>query len=373
MRGLLDSARMSPAPADARIAGRRAAALRGAGLVALALVSFETVAAGLRALTPLPEEFGLRAKFDWFAEHKDEFDVLFLGSSRVFRGIDPRIVDAELAAEGVPLRTFNFGVGGLRRFEACYVMHRLLELGPARLSTVVVEAEPWEPSTEFLMNTWSSRMVAWHDLEHTRLALVSVMAEDAPLAARIRKGWTHVQLFAMRLHVMGQGSRIVLDLLGRSRDPWNRSMSADEIARAAGYQAYEEIADAPVNAWQEAIAKDAEWPAKVMGHVARENDAAPDLARYNFAALRAQVGAIRAAGAEWIALSMPGNEGGPDDAALHARGDVPRYLDFNRPGRYPEYWTPQARFDDLHLSRSGAQEFSRALAQALVPLLRADH
>src|SRR5262245_19965519 len=86
-------------------------------LCAIAVVSFGIVAIGLRQLVPWPEEYGLRAKYDWYRDHKDEFDGVFIGSSRVFRGFDPLVVDGELATRGVPARTFNLGVGGMVTFE----------------------------------------------------------------------------------------------------------------------------------------------------------------------------------------------------------------------------------------------------------------
>jgi hypothetical protein len=357
-------------PDVARASSRSATFLRRAGLVALALAAFEVTAALLRARTPWPEEYGLRAKCEYFAEHRDEFDLVFLGSSRFFRGIDPRVVDAELAARGLTVRSFNFGLGGMRRFEGCFVLDRALELRPARLRWVVVEGEPWDASADFLGNTWSSRVVMWHDWEHTRLALQSVALEPAPLAQRLSTGWTHLQLCAMRFQNMGQGQRIALDLLGRSYDPWGRGLSAADVERAAGYQAYEEIAGDARNVWQEQLAARPEHAREIMDGIVAQNAAPPRLERVNLAALRAQQAAIRAAGARMIVVTMPASRGSPDEAALHARGDVPVLIELNRPDRDPRWWSAEARFDDLHLSRTGAVALSRALATALEPHLR---
>ena len=45
----------------------------------------------------------LREKFAWFAAHADEYDTLFIGTSRVYRGIKPSVFDELTAAAGCAL------------------------------------------------------------------------------------------------------------------------------------------------------------------------------------------------------------------------------------------------------------------------------
>lgn len=348
---------------------------RGAALVLLGAGAFGATAAALRAITPWPEEYGLRPKRDWFVARKDEFDILFLGTSRTFRGIDPRIVDAELERAGVvgehgPLRSFNFGVGGMLRFESDYVLSEILAEEPARLRVVVMEGEPWDPTTDFLKNTWSSRSVFWHDVERTRLALHSVALMDLSFADRWERSWIHLQLCGMKLFDMGQGSRIVADLLGESRDPFQRSLTHEQISVAAGYQPYEDFIPPGPTTWEAMLANDPTRGVAIQDRVRGGNERAPDLARYNLAALEAQEARVRAAGATFVVLLNPGDQGAPEEEALARRGDVEHLLDFNRPDLYPEYWAPDARIDDFHLSRGGAERLSRAVAAELARILR---
>jgi hypothetical protein len=80
----------------------------------------------------MPSHFDLDEKLRYFTEHKDEFDLLFVGSSATFRNYVPRVVDAELAAEGLEITSFNFGVVGFRSFETDFMVKWILAQHPAR-------------------------------------------------------------------------------------------------------------------------------------------------------------------------------------------------------------------------------------------------
>jgi hypothetical protein len=350
---------------------------RGIVLTLLGLGAFEAVAAAIRAATPWPEEYGLRAKHEWLRAHRDEFDVLFVGTSRTFRGIDPRIVDAELARLGVagpsgPLRSFNFGIGGMLRFESDFVVDALLAEAPQRLRVVVVEGDPWEPTTDFLRNTWSSRTVYWHDVERTRLAVHSAFLLERPWLDRAGVAWTHLQQFGMKLHNLGQGTRVVSSFLGTSRDPFQRSLTPEQIGVAAGYQPYEDFTAPGPTTWQQSIAANPAYADWIRERVRAQNSAEPRLDLYNRAAVAAQRKRIETHGSQFFVLLTPGDTGGSEERALAQRGESGHLLDFNRPDLDAAYWAPEARIDDLHLSRTGAERLSRAVAQELARALSAE-
>jgi hypothetical protein len=73
--------------------------------IALCVASFLLVASGVHSLRPWPSEYGLRAKFEYFAEHKDEFDAVFVGSSVTAYGVIPGTFDAVMRERGRPMRS----------------------------------------------------------------------------------------------------------------------------------------------------------------------------------------------------------------------------------------------------------------------------
>ena len=83
------------------------------GLCALSLLAFGASGEVFRRLLPWPDEAGLATKLDDYLTRAEQYDVLFLGSSRVARGIVPAVVDEVLAGSGHALRSYNLGVDAI--------------------------------------------------------------------------------------------------------------------------------------------------------------------------------------------------------------------------------------------------------------------
>lgn len=333
-----------------------------AALCLLSVAAFACVCALLRPLVPWPEDFGLRAKFEYFRAHKDEFDLLLVGSSRVFRSFDPEILDAELLCRGLPLRSFNLGVGGMGAFEMDHTLKAALALRPARLRYALVEGGPWVHDEYFLGDPLSQRIVFWHSVEETQLAVRSVWLGDGSFGDKLMQSCTHVELCARRLVNLTQGPRVVAAWLGTGRDPYDRTLTREELEHGRGHQALEEIAARLPSLSRDRLLRD---PARFAARVARipeENAREVPLQHYNLAALRAQQRAAQAAGVTLMLVAPPGSAGEPERSALQRAGLVSSLLDLNRPEQYPELFRIDHRWDEQHLNRAGAEAASRILA-----------
>jgi hypothetical protein len=85
----------------------------------------------------------------------------------------PEVFDAEMAAAGQPVRSFNVGVDGMRPPEDTYLLEQVLALRTKRLRFVIVECNPIRfKQREDDRNTL--RAVYWHDW--TRLATIARIA-----------------------------------------------------------------------------------------------------------------------------------------------------------------------------------------------------
>src|SRR5207245_5026117 len=101
---------------------------------------FLITCAGLHAILPFPEiDGGVSQKFRFFAAHKDEFDTLFIGSSRIYFQISPAIFDRATRESGLPTHSFNFGIGGMYLPETGYLLEQMLKLKPLKLRWVFSE------------------------------------------------------------------------------------------------------------------------------------------------------------------------------------------------------------------------------------------
>ena len=102
----------------------------------------------------------------FFQQHRDDFDTVFIGSSRFRHQISPAIFDRTMREAGLPTRTFNFGINGMVPPEDGYVLERLLGARPRHLKWVFIELEELQtkrvPEAE-----GTRRSLYWHDLKRT--------------------------------------------------------------------------------------------------------------------------------------------------------------------------------------------------------------
>ncbi|MEY2584424.1 MAG: hypothetical protein QOD80_450, partial [Verrucomicrobiota bacterium] len=61
--------------------------------VGIALAAFIATSAVIHSLLPPIIPKGVAAKLEFFAQHKDEFDTLFVGTSSIYYSISPEIFD----------------------------------------------------------------------------------------------------------------------------------------------------------------------------------------------------------------------------------------------------------------------------------------
>jgi hypothetical protein len=330
-----------------------------------ALAAFVAAAVALSLCAPWPEEYGYAAKLAYFERHKDEFDVVYFGSSRVFRAIDPRVVDAELASAGIPCRSFNLAVGGMGAFETDFLLQRIAEMKPARLRWVIFEGLAFDPTFIRTENTHAARTVFWHSPAETKYALQATSRLDTSWFDKLRLCVTHVQLLLWKYANYGSGQSFVGAVTGESRDPFGRAMTEEQLADGRGYQALENLSDKDDAALRANLLANRKAIEEQIAHMTAARSERPDLADYDLDALREQYRAVQSMNARLVYLLFPAVHAPQDVLALHERGDIPLLFDFYQPERYPKLFDLELYFDAGHLNREGAVEFSRVLAEAL--------
>ncbi|MEM7306008.1 MAG: hypothetical protein AAF682_05025 [Planctomycetota bacterium] len=340
--------------------GRALSALLYAALVA---VGFFGVSAAIRPLVPWPSEYGLRDKFEHFEEHCDEYDLLFLGSSRLWRSIIPPRFDEEMALRGVELRSFNFGVGGMRVWEMDYVLHRVLELQPKKLKWIVIEGGDWDPDFPSVQNTFASRSVFWHNLAETRKAIGASFTADEGLGERLRLALIHAQLFLWKTANYGQGRIIVRDVRGIRAGDFGREREEGYFVQDQGFQTQDTLVHPNFRRNLETYKHD-------VSGIDAANAAEVDLDHVYAGAIERQYEAAAELGIELICIIPPGIEGAPVRLRLHEEGVIPTLFDFNQPKLYPDLFRVQARFSPDHLNLNGARELTHVLAKTFSRHLR---
>ena len=83
----------------------------------LALAGFAGTASLVRAWVPLPSRGAISDKLEYFFEHGGEYDAVLFGTSRIVGGVDPLVLESELARFGIELKVFNLGLPAVGAYE----------------------------------------------------------------------------------------------------------------------------------------------------------------------------------------------------------------------------------------------------------------
>ncbi|MBB3062346.1 hypothetical protein [Microbulbifer rhizosphaerae] len=117
--------------------------------------------------------------------------VMFFGSSRVEAGFSPRQFDREMAARGLPVKSFNFGFGGLNPLFQDTLSRRIreqFERDERRLKIALIEFNPFQATV--------TRRNRAREAEETMQAILGTPQEFFPVL--IRDPERGVRLFNIR-------------------------------------------------------------------------------------------------------------------------------------------------------------------------------
>lgn len=360
-------------PAPQKLTSRETVirALTNTGIGAAAFI---ITCVGLRVVLPFPEiDGGVSQKFRFFAAHKDEFDTLFIGSSRVYFQISPAIFDRVTRESGMPTHSFNFGIGGMYLPETAYLLEQILNLKPRNLRWVFIEYDElqtkWSPE-----NQTSRRALYWADWKRVSLLLRKLTdAGTDPLwlpspeklrnivlrqkeekntrslltfyAGQFEKNYTNV----------ARATDVVQSFLGRDtkeRRVRYLGVASDGYVTRPNRMSPEQVAD-----YERGLAA-----------AMAQTDAHP-LSPYAVEAYRQCAQEVRKIGAMTIFLITPSTT--QINVATENNGLTSVVMAFNNPRTYPNLYRSDVRRDGQHLTKSGAEEFTRIVAANFVELARA--
>jgi hypothetical protein len=355
-------------------AGRRNTLTRAATNSAIAATAFLVACIVLHAILPFPEiDGGVSQKFRFFAAHKDEFDTLFIGSSRIYFQISPAVFDRVTRESGLPTRSFNFGIGGMYLPESAYLLEQILNLKPRNLRWVFIEYDEmqtkWSPE-----NQTSRRALYWADWK--RVSLLLRKLTDAGTGPLWLANPTKLRDIVLRQKdETNTRSLLTFYATQLERNYTNVARAADVLGYLSGRDTNERRASYlgaasdgyVIKAGRMSPTQAAAYEGELAASMAQT--AAHLLSPYALEAYRRCAQEVRNIGAAPIFLITPGttqiNIAGE---SAQASGVV---MAFNNPRTYPSLYYSSARRDGQHLTKSGAEEFTRTVAANFVELARA--
>ena len=326
--------------------------MRSFGYFLISVVGFCATALGLSVFLPAAQIDGISAKLEFIREHRDEIDTLFIGSSRVYHGVNPGVFDAISAEGGVPTHSYNFGVDAMLPPETFYVVDEILAAKPRKLRWVFVELEDIQVTVS-PEHARTQRALSWHDWKRTWIVSRKLLDLDAhdkwkQKRRRILQNRNalamHLGLLLKRFANTGRffdltrwypqeedASQLEYEPKG---DGYAPTIVPMDDARRARYEAW--VANDPASAKP------------------REVD------RYTDQVFRDYVDKFRSIGVTPIFFVTPGSTAfvpsrfiGTQPAAVMA---------FNDARAFPSLYLASFRVDEAHLNATGADEFTRLLA-----------
>ncbi|MEZ5003658.1 MAG: hypothetical protein R2730_11555 [Chitinophagales bacterium] len=121
----------------------------------------------------------IHAKRDFLKSNNDQINTLFIGSSAMFRHIDPRVFDANIN-DSLGIHSFNFGIQAMFPLQSAYIYEHLLEKDSIQLKYAFMDL--FEIGNMALApNAVKKRTHYWYRWSDYKEALKISSAYDSPL------------------------------------------------------------------------------------------------------------------------------------------------------------------------------------------------
>ena len=358
---------LTSAPAAAVTPDRRPRATRPWLNVGLCLAALCGVHLWLDAALPLPNVGEVSEKLAYFARHKDEFDAVFIGSSRVCRQIAPGAFDARVtAATGQPMRSFNLGAPSMFLPESLYVIDRVLAQRPARLRWMFIELDDPRPRLEEHAGL-VRREVYWHGWRETTLVCAQIVTvRGIHKGDRVRMLAHQIALFGRRWTHLGRAQEWFADgSLPMDRTSDDDNLDAALGPAADGYAPYRGVLGEKKGGRG---ADDPDTRSFLAATAALKSGGArtqtpPTVSLLMRWLLTQKADTLRSRGIEPVFVIAPVTTDEETFRRLAKEGAVRPLFAFNDPAAYPELYQVNMRADTMHLNEPGSLLFTRLLAE----------
>jgi len=313
-----------------------------------------TLSAGLDGREPMiPIVDPIRASY---AASSNAINTLLLGSSRVYRGLDPAVFDETLAQADVTSRTFNHSWPDMSLVE----MLRVLESLPADAALERVVIEPSLFSLWVVENPSSVRARAFHTPQTTLDMLRLIGCGNYPVGDAIEAGY-HT-LMAGLSHGVGVGT--VRDGL------WE----TDPLPEASnnGFRPLDLETDDGFLERHRKLKRRAKAYKKRVSRISQKQKLPRELAVCERELIERVVAVAESRGAQVTILIPPTVRRVREYAGLRAGlADLGvSVLAYDNPTLYPDLYAIKHRFDVEHLNAKGARLWAQMVARDLLALER---
>ncbi len=339
--------------------------LRGARCLVLFVLGLCAVCWAIREALPFPAVPLVKVKLEYLAKHHDDYDTLFLGSSRIYYQIIPALFDQLAAEQGLPARSFNAAIAGMRPPEDAYYLDYILRHPPKNLRWVFIELAGLRTAMD-PDKIGTVRAVYWHDWARLWILFKRGLAVHPEIKKRKWKKqieprldefsdfWAHLPIFLQNQTNLGRGTILTSRLIYAKLRPPSpaRSVLGEDHAGWIPTGRGEAMAGDQLAAFDKALGQ------RRM-EKARRDPGDP----VSQEALETMIAKIEKLGATPV-LVVPPTTNKRNFVPSPEREQKSIVLDFCDLEKYPELYEHRYRLDTDHLNSEGARVFTRIFVKA---------
>lgn len=301
-------------------------------------------------------------------------DLIFVGSSRVYRHVHPATFDSVLASHDIPIRSYNLGYPGTNAFETPYQLRKILKRDPEEhIRWVFVALEGLEWNLEE-MNLTSDRVSRYFGAK-TFVRGARIASANGTLTNSDRRSTMLDRLPALFRHATAysRGGNWLRDQIEPRRASGSPLLTRHEDGFLSLDSAY---ADATgrvredLDSRIETYTKNREKRALRKGRANRDTTDVSHQAPVLDDLLVEIREIVREHGADVVFFERNFSPGAPDLASMKKSGVIDHLISLEDPARYPALHDERHRFDGGHFNAEGAEYLTRCLAEAFVTIAR---
>lgn len=343
------------------------------GVIAIAIIVIGSLLISNFTYSEFPSGHPIIAtKFNYFAEHKQEYNVIFLGSSRTYRQIIPSLFDQSMGEKGYKIKSFNFGIPSLYLPEAHFYLQRILELKPNNVKWIFVEYI--DRITVVPEHKHTEREKYWHTPKQTFLLSQAVWNSSSNLLNKLEIIYRHLSVSVHRMFRTGKGVKLIDVIIHGNR--LSQKTNIERSLLGDLYDGYFPLDDEKSDNMKQRRVK-------FLDNLDQYNIAVESLSleRKNYQPSKIKPSYFPL----WIAQKIEFFQANPifivppsrsfrkDLIDMKQNEYISTLFDFNDPINYPDLYKTDYRFDKGHLNEKGAKIYTELIANKFETYLKSQH
>lgn len=345
------------------------------------IIALTVICVFCNAIFPYPNisNTNFISEIQYFAQHKDEYNAIFIGPSTTQHGIVPNVFDKLMAEQNREIKSFNAGVGGATVAEIDFYVREILALKPANLKWLFIEYP--DALIEKLRNSGSARSIYWHTPKQTILALRIMLEQKHPFRLYFTIAYGNLKSLLYRTLSMGRFSNFWQEKVLESNPIEITKQQPDsQFLKESGYISLDWVAQHS-NKWDNVrriFLNNLDYyyqnRAREIDKFKQRSTGSINLFRtYTLKVLENMYDRIEEQGIKPILFISP-TVGYDETTAieLYKRRNKSVVFALNNPEAFPILYQVDSRWDFVHLNDRGAREFTRSMAEQFTKYLETE-